>query len=60
MSECDSYDTGLAWSIRTKLQIERHSRDLAMLNLAIDSAARLFGTHSPRGTKETLIYRRAT
>src|SRR5260370_41973053 len=28
------------WSIRTKLQIEGHARDLAMLNLAIDSKLR--------------------
>jgi integrase len=28
------------WSIRTKLQIDRHSRDLAMFNLAIDSKLR--------------------
>jgi hypothetical protein len=29
-----------------------------MFNPAIDSAARLFGTHSLRRTKATLIYRR--
>jgi integrase len=59
------------WSIRTKLQIERRTRDLAMFNLAIDSKLRvadwiagigldphLFGTHSLRRTKATLIYRR--
>src|SRR6478672_8976200 len=28
------------WSIRTKLQIERRTRDLAMFNLAIDSKLR--------------------
>jgi hypothetical protein len=28
------------WSIRTKLQIEGHTRDLAMFNLAIDSKLR--------------------
>src|SRR6201990_2648652 len=28
------------WSIRTKLQIEGHVRDLAMFNLAIDSKLR--------------------
>ena len=28
------------WSIRTKLQIEGHARDLAMFNLAIDSKLR--------------------
>ena len=28
------------WSIRTKLQIERRARDLAMFNLAIDSKLR--------------------
>jgi hypothetical protein len=28
------------WSIRTKLQIEKRTRDLAMLNLAIDSKLR--------------------
>jgi integrase len=28
------------WTIRTKLQIERHARDLAMFNLAIDSKLR--------------------
>jgi hypothetical protein len=28
------------WSIRTKLQIEGRSRDLAMFNLAIDSKLR--------------------
>jgi hypothetical protein len=28
------------WSIRTKLQIERRVRDLAMFNLAIDSKLR--------------------
>jgi integrase len=85
------------WSIRTKLQIDRRTRDLAMFNLAIDSKLRgcdvvalkvedvapsgslttrqyarlvsdwiasigldpnLFGTHSLRRTKATLIYRR--
>ena len=30
------------WSIRTKLQIEGGSRDLAMFNLAIDSKLRGF------------------
>jgi hypothetical protein len=29
-----------AWSIRTKLQIEGRTRDLAMFNLAIDSKPR--------------------
>ena len=28
------------WSIRTKLQVERRTRDLAMFNLAIDSKLR--------------------
>jgi integrase len=28
------------WSIRTKLQVEGHTRDLAMFNLAIDSKLR--------------------
>jgi hypothetical protein len=28
------------WSIRTKLQVEKHTRDLAMFNLAIDSKLR--------------------
>ena len=28
------------WSIRTKLQIEKRTRDLAMFNLAIDSKLR--------------------
>jgi len=28
------------WSIRTKLQVEKRSRDLAMFNLAIDSKLR--------------------
>jgi len=85
------------WSIRTKLQIDRRTRDLAMFNLAIESKLRgcdvvalkvedvapsgslttrqyarlvsdwiasigldpnLFGTHSLRRTKATLIYRR--
>jgi hypothetical protein len=40
------------WSIRTKLQVEGRTRDLAMFNLAIDSKLRL------RRTKATLIYRR--
>src|SRR5438876_12184643 len=29
------------WSIRTRLQIERRTRDLAMFNLAIDSKLRI-------------------
>ena len=29
-----------AWSIRTKLQVEKRTRDLAMFNLAIDSELR--------------------
>jgi integrase len=32
--------TNHVWSIRTKLQIEGHARDLAMFNLAIDSKLR--------------------
>jgi len=28
------------WSIRTKLQVEKRTRDLAMFNLAIDSKLR--------------------
>jgi hypothetical protein len=32
--------TNNVWSIRTKLQVERRIRDLAMLNLAIDSKLR--------------------
>jgi hypothetical protein len=31
------------WSIRTKLQVERRFRDLAMFNLAIDSKLRRLG-----------------
>jgi hypothetical protein len=30
------------WSTRTKLQVEKRSRDLAMFNLAIDSKLRGF------------------
>ena len=51
------------WAIRTMLQNERSRRDLAMFNLAIDSKRigldpHLYGTHSLRRTKATLIYRR--
>jgi hypothetical protein len=50
------------WSIRTRLLIERRTRDLALFNLAIDSKLRgldprVFSTHSLRRTKATLIYR---
>jgi hypothetical protein len=34
-------------SIRTKLQVEKHTRDLAMFNLAIDSKLR--GCGQPEG-----------
>src|SRR5437868_10572439 len=47
------------WSIRTKLQIEGRSRDLAMSarqRRTLDP--RLFGTHSLRRTKATPNYRR--
>jgi Phage integrase family len=87
------------WAIRTRLQLERQARDLALFNLAIDSKLRgcdlvavrvddvaptampssvprqyarlladwlvgigldphVYGTHSLRRTKATLIYRR--
>ena len=32
---------GHVWSIRTRLQLERRSRDLALFNLAIDSKLRV-------------------
>ena len=38
------------WSIRTKLQVDRRLRDLAMFNLAIDSKLRA-ATSSPCGLK---------
>jgi hypothetical protein len=44
------------WSIRTKLQIERRARELAMFNLAIDSKLR--GCHceaDPRSNPNILI-----
>ena len=37
------------WSIRTKLQIEKRTRDLAMFNLAIDSKLRGCDVVCPQG-----------
>ncbi len=44
------------WSIRTKLQIERRTRDLAMFNLAIDSKLRGCGRrrYPGRGCRATI------
>jgi hypothetical protein len=38
--------TNNVWSIRTKLQVERRIRDLAMFNLAIDSKLSLDAVYS--------------
>ena len=39
------------WSIRTKLQIEKRTRDLAMFNLAIDSKLRGLRCRRPEGRR---------
>jgi integrase len=57
------------WAIRSKLQVEGKTRDLAMTTrqyarlvaawtASIGLDAKFFGTHSLRRTKATLIYRR--
>jgi len=43
------------WAIRFRLQLGHRTRDLALFNPGIDS---VYGTHSMRRTKPTLIYRR--
>ena len=52
---CKAFHDRGVWSIRTKLQIDRRTRDLAMFNLAIDSklrgcdvVARSYPTGNPR------------
>lgn len=56
------------WRIRTRLELERRDKELTLFNLAIDSKLRacgvvdlgldssLYGTHSLRRTKASLIY----
>ena len=39
------------WSIRTKLQVENRTRDLAKFNLAIDSKLRTLGHESIESTQ---------
>ena len=59
------------WAIRIRLQIQKRVRELALLDLGIDSELRAcdlvalrvrdttaYGTHSLRRTKPSLIYQR--